>query len=1286
VSIIDGAFDIDGNGSIDTSDSGVVGGFNVIAGRVSLAQAGTAELSSILDPAGVNRTGSFAVDGNASGASADLAVSGQASTTEFLDIDLGSSQDIADILVINRDQVAFQGRLTNVFILVSDTPFPSDTDTTNDVTAARANASFEFQITEASLLADPSPLASVNTSGRYIRLQKSGNNANGSDANPNIINIAEVQVTPQRIPASSDGVVASITTDAAGNFSFTGLPDGDYSVAVTDQAVRLAGFDITSGLDVIDRTIAGADEVDVDYGYIREEATGSISGEVFIDENDSDSAQDEEFNLANVDVFLCRAPLDTGATLPNGVVSFERYTGVFNSVTQIDTAGTLTSAADATASSFDILAADAPEAVNNFGYIYQGFLNITTAGDYLFRTRSDDGSVLLIDDVEVVSNDGNHAPITVTSTPISLDVGYHSIDARFYEAGGGQVFTLEVQAPGSAVFTEIAASDLSSFTDACNESHPNFVATTTTDVNGDYIFRGLPPAQYVVDTDPRDVPPAIDLTLDPAPISVSEGEDVTGVDAGYQPSPIPGDPDGNNAGLLSGFVWVDVDANGVFDANEAPISGVTINVFRANGSVSSGPVLTTTTNPDGSWLISNIVANLADDLFVTYQANDVVVGGVVTVEGVDSAAGANLNETQPTNLPLGDDIYNPVPLLSDEDNNIANLNFGFDPGTTNLGSIRGSIYTDANQNGSLDGVSPTVDTELRDVSVNLLDAAGNVIATTRTDENGEYMFIGLDVGDATTGVNYQVVITDNINVTRDLNPLETLPTLINLRDVAGSSSDPLAGVREVVGQNAGFTSDTDFFSIGNRFFFDENRNGIADDGESGIEGITVQCWLDVDQSETPNDASAASSSVVPEPGIDNLIRTVTTDENGEYVCTSLPNGNYIVVVADANGFDEAADGTIVTGNSGDNFAKNWSYALTLGIDDPATPAIDESTQPNFSADFGVSGNNSISGAIFVEAESLVEPADGNTSIQAGDLDGVAGGPSPDSTVAGAPADDVTASQNVPVDLLLEQADGSFQVIQTVLSGADGSYSFIGLPDGRYQVRVRPSGTGIDGYGQTGDPDLAAGASNPTDLVCDSATAALCDNTAATPIDLDSGSANTSPVDAGGVDFGYQRGFATTPVTMNFFSATRTGSTVNFVWETSNEVGHAGFQVYARIADGWELLNEELLVGNIDVSSDIETKQYSFEATTDAKWFALVDVSDTEEVIARGPFEVGQEYGANLGENDVFDWSSLDIGSDQSIDDIRSSVNSKLDQQAVEREESDAEFEAFLNELDQEDGE
>jgi len=101
---------------------------------------------------------------------------------------------------------------------------------------------------------------------------------------------------------------------------------------------------------------------------------------------------------------------------------------------------------------------------------------------------------------------------------------------------------------------------------------------------------------------------------------------------------------------------------------------------------------------------------------------------------------------------------------------------------------------------------------------------------------------------------------------------------------------------------------------------------------------------------------------------------------------------------------------------------------------------------------------------------------------------------------------------------------------------------------------------------------------------------------------------------------------------------------------------------------------------------VDTKQYLFEAQTDAKWFALIDVSDTEEVIARGPFQVGEEYGANLGEKDVFDWSLVEATTEQSLGDVRSLIQSQLDSRVNEQEEPDPEFDAFLDEVDEQDGE
>jgi len=149
----------------------------------------------------------------------------------------------------------------------------------------------------------------------------------------------------------------------------------------------------------------------------------------------------------------------------------------------------------------------------------------------------------------------------------------------------------------------------------------------------------------------------------------------------------------------------------------------------------------------------------------------------------------------------------------------------------------------------------------------------------------------------------------------------------------------------------GYLSDPRLGSVGNLFFIDMDNDGFADDDEPKLAGVSIQCWADLDNSATPNNPSAAQQE--PEAGVDNLIRTVFTDENGEYYCTSMPTGQYIVKVTDVDGVLTDYDAATVTGNLADNFAKPLTYALTTA-------------SPNLRADFGVRGSASIAGTVYFD--------------------------------------------------------------------------------------------------------------------------------------------------------------------------------------------------------------------------------------------------------------------------------------------------------------------------------
>ncbi|WP_316172819.1 MULTISPECIES: calcium-binding protein [unclassified Bradyrhizobium] len=88
----------------------------------------------------------------------------------------------------------------------------------------------------------------------------------------------------------------------------------------------------------------------------------------------------------------------------------------------------------------------------NFATAYQANLTITTAGTYTFSLASDDGSALYIDGVRVVNNDGLHGNNTV-SGQVTLGIGSHAVEVRYFQNGGGEVVTLTAPAGANSFAT-----------------------------------------------------------------------------------------------------------------------------------------------------------------------------------------------------------------------------------------------------------------------------------------------------------------------------------------------------------------------------------------------------------------------------------------------------------------------------------------------------------------------------------------------------------------------------------------------------------------------------------------------------------------------------------------------------------------------------------------------------------------------------------------------------------------------------------------------------------------
>ncbi|MBC8065594.1 MAG: ThuA domain-containing protein [Chlorobia bacterium] len=86
-------------------------------------------------------------------------------------------------------------------------------------------------------------------------------------------------------------------------------------------------------------------------------------------------------------------------------------------------------------------------------------INVPTAGEYVFRLSSDDGSMLFIDGKLVVDNDGVHAAAPKEKT-VTLQQGWKNLSIQYFEHEGDEVLKLEWKQPGSEEFKVVDASVL----------------------------------------------------------------------------------------------------------------------------------------------------------------------------------------------------------------------------------------------------------------------------------------------------------------------------------------------------------------------------------------------------------------------------------------------------------------------------------------------------------------------------------------------------------------------------------------------------------------------------------------------------------------------------------------------------------------------------------------------------------------------------------------------------------------------------------------------------------
>ena len=242
-------------------------------------------------------------------------------------------------------------------------------------------------------------------------------------------------------------------------------------------------------------------------------------------------------------------------------------------------------------------------------------------------------------------------------------------------------------------------------------------------------------------------------------------------------------------GIIGDYIWLDENGDGIQDANESGISGITIKLYK------DGELQTTNvTDLDGEYLFKDLLA------------------GTYTVD-VDNST-----------LPDGLDITTPLePRVVDLNPGEQNLDVDF--GYMCTGIIGDYVWKDIDGDGLQDlGESgiPGVEVELHQ--------GGELINVTVTDSNGNYLFNGLCKGMYIVDVNDSTLPEGMF--------LTTPPELriVNL-DAGEKNLDVDFGFKlpcECTGV------------IGDYMWMDLDNDGIPDAEESGVSAIIVELYQDND--------------------------------------------------------------------------------------------------------------------------------------------------------------------------------------------------------------------------------------------------------------------------------------------------------------------------------------------------------------------------------------------------------------------------------------------------------
>jgi len=420
------------------------------------------------------------------------------------------------------------------------------------------------------------------------------------------------------------------------------------------------------------------------------------------------------------------------------------------------------------------------------------------------------------------------------------------------------------------------------------------IQTTTSNGNGAYKFIDLAPGDYFVyiPQPPAPYPISSDLTIiTDNQIDSDDNGQQSGVGNPVS-SPVinltfAAEPDtlvdGNNSNgdltidfgfyaplQVGDFVWYDLNQDGKQATDEPGVPNVKVTLFNANTGVavttdaSGNPVSPQTTDQDGKYLFSNLSTG---NYYVIFDLTTLPTGFAPTFQNALGVADNQDSDGDPTTGQS--DVTGP--LGSGAKNLTLDLGITMlDPNAVRIGDL---VWDDLNANGIQEAGEPGI----ANVRVTLFRSDGSSTGlTTQTSANGRYLFPNLPPA------NYIVVFD------RSTLPAGYVisPHNAGNNDVIDSDAAPSSGETAATGPLAGgqqdLTLDMGIFgpaSLGDRVWLDVNTNGVQDEGEPGVQTVTV--------------------TLLDSQG--NPLSTTMTDEDGLYHFVGLRPSSYSLLFTLPNG-------------------------------------------------------------------------------------------------------------------------------------------------------------------------------------------------------------------------------------------------------------------------------------------------------------------------------------------------------------------------------------------------